>query len=110
MISTPNSYESLTERKIVSCCRQCSSHLSSSDVPHTHADAVGRLHRKELGPLGLRAVGNLDDTLAGFLLAVHPRRLTLSYINVRSCTVGCQVSVVDRGNCTLLAEVLDGQE
>ena len=50
-----------------------SMYLSASDVPHTHTDAVARLHGNQLGPFGLRAVRHLVDTLALSLLAIDPR-------------------------------------
>ena len=62
-------------------------YLSSSNVPHTHADGVGRLHGDELGPLAIGPVRDLDDSFASTLLAVDSRNFVLGQINVRSGTI-----------------------
>lgn len=80
-------------------------YLSSSNVPHTEPDTISRLHGNQLRPFGLRAVGDLDDTLASTLLAMDPRNLILSQINMRGGTVRSQMSIVDGGDCEVLAKI-----
>ena len=79
-------------------------YLSTSNVPHTHTDAVGRLHRKQLGPLCIRAIGDLNHTLVSPLLPIDPRSFSLLHVDVSNSTIGGQVSVVDRGDCKALAK------
>lgn len=61
--------------------------LPSSNVPHTEADLIGRLHGDELGPLGIGTVRNLDNTLALSLLAIDSRNLVLGKINMGDGTI-----------------------
>ena len=108
-MNTPNRYESLREKKFVSCrganVRANVEYLSSSDVPHTQPDTVGRLHGNELGPFALRAVGDLNHSLACSLLAIDPSDLIPSQIDVGSGTIGRQVSIVDSRDCRVLAKI-----
>lgn len=80
-------------------------YLSSSNVPHAKSDTVGRLHGKELGPLGLRAIGDFDNTGARALFTIDPRNLILSQIDVGSGTIRGQMSVVDGRDCGVLAKI-----
>ena len=80
-------------------------YLSPSDVPHTQPDTVGRLHGNELRPFALRAVGDLNHSLACSLLAIDPRNLIPSQIDVGSGTIGRQVSIVDSRDCRALAKI-----
>ena len=96
---------------LVSCGRQCSSHCNCRaiatvllDVPHAQADFVGTLHFHEFGPLGLGPIGNFDH-LACSLLAVNSSKLILVKIEVRNCTIGGQMGIVDSRDCELLAEI-----
>lgn len=79
-------------------------YLSTSNVPHAEADAIGGLHGNELWPFGIGAVGDLNYSFALTLLAVDPRNFVLSQIDVRSGTIGSQVGIVDGGDCALLAK------
>ena len=76
--------------------------MTFSNVPHTHANTVRRLHGDELGPLSVRAIRDLDDWFASSLLAMDSRNLTLGQIDMRSGTIGSQVSIVNRWDCEML--------
>lgn len=80
--------------------------LSSSDVPHSHPDTVSRLHGDELGPFGIRAVRDLDYTLACALFTIDPRKLILTQIDVGNGTIGSQVGIIDGRDFKVLAKVL----
>lgn len=115
VMSTPKQYESLTNWKIVSCRREYSSQctyppqMSLSNVPHTHADVVGTLHRNELGPFAVRAVRHLDHTLVRSLLTIDPRKFILSQIDMRNSTIGGQVCVIHRWDYGVLAKLMNNR-
>ena len=79
--------------------------LSSSNVPHTEPDTIGAFHGDKLGPFGFRAIRDLDGRLALSLLTVDSRDLALCQIDVGSRTIRSQVSIVDRRNCKVLANM-----
>ena len=110
VMSTPKQYESLTKGESCHVAVNVRANvpvllkMSPSNVPHTHGDVVGTLHRNELGPFAVRAVRNLNNTLVRSLLTIDPRKFILSQVDMRNGTIRSQVSVVDRWNCGMLAK------